>query len=125
LEKKIEAMVSQVSDMENCIFNFHCPPFDSVIDAAPRLDENIRPVLTAGGQPEMIPVGSTAVRAAIEKYQPLFGLHGHIHESKGFNRIGRTICLNPGSEYGEGVLRGTIIILDKKPKKCNYMFTEG
>ena len=125
LEKKIEAMVSQVSDMENCIFNFHCPPYDKVIDAAPRLDENLRPVLTGGGQPEMIPVGSTAVRAAIEKYQPLFGLHGHIHESRGFNRIGRTICMNPGSEYGEGILRGAIIILDKNPKKCKYMFTDG
>jgi Icc-related predicted phosphoesterase len=125
IEQKIEAMVSQVSNMENCIFNFHCPPFDAVIDYAPLLDENMKPVLAAGGEPEMIPVGCKAVRAAIEKYQPLYGLHGHIHESKGFTRIGRTICLNPGSEYGEGIVRGVILVLDEKPKKCKWMFTEG
>ncbi len=125
IEQKIEAMTSQVNDMKNCIFNFHCPPFDAVIDYAPLLDENMKPVLTAGGEPEMIPVGCKAVRAAIEKYQPLYGLHGHIHESKGFTRIGRTICLNPGSEYGEGVVRGVILVLDKKPEKCKWMFTEG
>jgi Icc-related predicted phosphoesterase len=125
IEKKIDEMVSQVNDMENCIFNFHCPPFDAVIDYAPLLDENMKPVLTAGGEPEMIPVGCKAVRSAIEKYQPLYGLHGHIHESKGFTRIGRTICLNPGSEYGEGVVRGVILVLHKKTQKCKWMFTEG
>ena len=49
----------------------------------------------------MIHAGSTAVRASIEKHQPLVGLHGHIHESKGFVTLGRTLCLNPGSEYGK------------------------
>jgi len=125
IEKRIEGMASQVNVMENCIFNFHCPPFDAVIDYAPLLDENMKPVLTAGGEPEMIPVGCKAVRTAIEKHQPLYGLHGHIHESKGFTRIGRTICLNPGSEYGEGIVRGVILVLHKKPKKCKWMFTEG
>jgi Icc-related predicted phosphoesterase len=60
----------------------------------------------------MIPVGSTAVRKIIEKYQPLLGLHGHIHESAGFVRIGRTQCLNPGSEYAEGILRGFLVEIE-------------
>jgi hypothetical protein len=57
----------------------------------------------------MISVGSKAVRAAIEKYQPLVGLHGHIHESRSAQKIGRTTCINPGSEYGEGILRGCLV----------------
>jgi Icc-related predicted phosphoesterase len=72
----------------------------------------------------MIPVGSTAVRAAIEKYQPLLGLHGHIHESKGSVKIGRTLCLNPGSEYAEGILRGALITLEDNKIK-NFQFTSG
>ena len=59
----------------------------------------------------MYGAGSTAVRQAIEKYQPLLSLHGHIHESRGETKIGRTVAINPGSEYGEGVLRGAIITL--------------
>ena len=57
------------------------------------------------------PVGSTACRAAIERYQPLLGLHGHLHESRGVHKLGRTICLNPGSEYNEGILRGALVEL--------------
>ena len=110
LTYKIEAMVSKVEDVKNCIFNLHAPPYNSRIDYAPKLDETLKPVVI-GSQVQMNPVGSIAVREMIEKYQPLLGLHGHIHESKGFIKIGRTLCLNPGSAYQEGVLRGSIIIL--------------
>jgi Icc-related predicted phosphoesterase len=72
----------------------------------------------------MVPVGSLAVRSSIEKYQPLLGLHGHIHESKGVAKIGRTVCLNPGSEYSEGILRGAIVTLDAKGIK-SHQFTSG
>ncbi len=72
----------------------------------------------------MVSVGSNAVRSAIEKYQPLVGLHGHIHESRSAQKIGRTMCINPGSEYGEGVLRGVIVDLSKQ-KLENYTFTIG
>lgn len=72
----------------------------------------------------MIPVGSTAVRRAIEEFQPLLGLHGHVHESKGTTTIGRTLCINPGSEYSAGILRGVIIILDKDKVK-SYQFVSG
>ena len=123
LAKKIEKMVSQVRDMGKCIFNFHCPPYDSEIDVAPKLDETLRPVLR-GLEMVMVPAGSRAVRSSIERYQPLLGLHGHIHESKGAIKIGRTLCLNPGSEYTEGVLRGAIINLDEKGMK-SYLFVTG
>ncbi len=125
LTEIIDAMAARVSDFENCVFNFHCPPYDTVIDQAPELDDQLRPTLEMGGRPKMVPVGSKAVRAAIEKYQPRLGLHGHIHESRGSQKIGRTVCLNPGSEYGEGVLRGVIVDLDKKKGVKAFTFTSG
>jgi hypothetical protein len=109
--------------MSNCIFNLHCPPYDSGIDIAPKLNDELRPVLNAG-QPVMIPVGSTAIKAAIGKYQPLLGLHGHVHESSGVVELGRTLCLNPGSEYGEGILRGILVDISNR-RVDRYVRTEG
>ena len=123
LTGKIEEMTSQIKDFKNCVFNTHVPPIDSGLDTAPKLDANLKPVVE-GGEMAVAPAGSTAIRAAIEKYQPLLGLHGHIHESKGFVNIGRTLCINPGSEYSEGILRGVIVELgDGKIK--NYLLTQG
>ena len=125
LEKKIENLVSQMKDVKNSIFNIHVPPYGTHLDVAPKLDEDLKPVLTSGGEPEMTNVGSVAVRRAIEKYQPLVGLHGHIHESRGTVKIGRTYCFNPGSEYSiGGVLRG--VILDFSDKKLeSHILTAG
>jgi Icc-related predicted phosphoesterase len=120
---KIETMAGQVKDMKNSIFNLHVPPIDSGLDTCPKLDENLKPVI-AGGEIVMTGGGSTSVRKAIETYQPLLGLHGHIHESKGFVKIGRTLCLNPGSEYGEGILRGVLVDLDDGDVK-NFLLTQG
>ncbi len=111
LSKKIEDMALAVSNMKKCIFNFHCPPYDSTLDSAPKLTTDLKPVVSPGGR-LMVPVGSTAVRSAIEKYQPLLGLHGHIHESRGSVKIGRTVCVNPGSEYGEGTLKGVLLAVN-------------
>jgi len=123
LEKKIEAMASKVKDMENCIFNMHCPPKDTPLDPAPKITKDLK-ARTSGGQSEMVSAGSSAVRRAITKYQPLLGLHGHIHESKAAAYLGRTLCLNPGSEYGEGILRGALITITKKGVK-SHLFTQG
>jgi len=124
LANKIETMASKVQDMRNCIFNLHCPPYNTLIDQAPKLDEKMRPVLVPGGDYEMIPVGSSSIFKAIEKYQPLLSLHGHIHEARGIFKIGRTLCVNPGSEYQEGVLRGFLV--DISPKGiADYIFTSG
>jgi Icc-related predicted phosphoesterase len=125
LGERLERVVSQVEDPEFSLFNFHCPPYDSVIDQGPRLDENMRLRQTAGGI-EMHAVGSTSCRAVIEKYQPLMGLHGHLHESRGTFKLGRTLCVNPGSEYTEGVLRGALIDINERKRKVkNCVFTTG
>jgi Icc-related predicted phosphoesterase len=111
LGKMIEDLASKVPDMARCIFNFHDPPVDSTLDTCPQLDWDTdppSPILVAG-QPLLFGAGSASVRKAIETYQPMLGVHGHIHESQGMVRIGRTVCINPGSEYGEGVLRGCIV----------------
>ena len=111
LLQKLERTVAKVKNLETSVFCFHCPPYDSQIDFAPKLKEDLTPIY-AHGKPLMVPVGSKSVRAVIEKYQPLLGLHGHIHESSGYLKIGRTQCVNPGSEYGEGILRAYLVELD-------------
>lgn len=109
----IETTVAGVDDFSRAIFNFHAPPKDSTLDTAAKLDWATDPpkVIMSGGAPVMSGAGSASVRAAIEKYQPLLSLHGHIHESRGQTSIGRTVAVNPGSEYGESVLRGAIIAI--------------
>ena len=123
LIKKFQPMIDKVQNMGNAIFNIHDPPYETPIDLAPELDANLKPVVK-GGAISMVHVGSPTVKELVEKYQPMLGIHGHIHESRGFVKIGRTLCINPGSEYGEGILRGAIINLDEKGVK-NYMLTQG
>jgi len=126
LAVKIEEALKGIEDYSNVIFNFHCPPKDCTLDLAPKLDTSYdppRPVTTAG-EAVMVGCGSSAVRDAIEKYQPLLVLTGHIHESRGVVKIGRTTVANPGSEYGEGVLRGIIVnVVDKEV--LSYQMTSG
>jgi uncharacterized protein len=125
LRARIDAAAAQVNDMERALFTIHVPPFDTELDKAPKLDEELRVVMTPMGQPEIVSVGSTAVREAILEYQPLMGLHGHIHESPRVAKLGRTTVLNPGSEYGEGVLRGALIDCDRKRGVKNTLLVTG
>jgi hypothetical protein len=111
LGRRIDEVAARVRDSARTIFSLHVPPLGSGLDVAPKLDEYLTPRVGLGGY-EMVPVGSTATHRAIETYQPLLGLHGHIHESKGITRIGSTPIANPGSEYGEGVLDGVLIDID-------------
>jgi uncharacterized protein len=108
LFERLDALASQVRDPRRSVFMIHVPPYDSGLDTAPLLDENLRPTVSAGDVLRG-PVGSTAVRKLIEQYQPLLGVHGHIHESGGERRIGQTVCLNPGSEANHGILRGYLV----------------
>ncbi|HXZ89453.1 MAG TPA: metallophosphoesterase [Candidatus Dormibacteraeota bacterium] len=124
LAEKFNHMASKVERMENCIFNLHCPPFDTPLDLAPELDKTLKPVVRSGGEVSMVHVGSTAVRQLIEQHKPFLGLHGHIHEARGFVKIGRTLCINPGSEYGEGILRGSLLNMDEKALK-SHLLTQG
>jgi Icc-related predicted phosphoesterase len=111
LGEMIEEVAEKVADMKKAIFNFHDPPKDSTLDTCPMLDWTKDPPeqIVKGGQPVLYGAGSMSVRRAIEKYQPMLGLHGHIHESQAVARLGRTTCINPGSEYGEGILRGCLV----------------
>jgi Icc-related predicted phosphoesterase len=118
LEERLEKYISQLKNVENAIFNFHAPPYQSKIDEAPLLDKDLNPIIQHGSV-VLVPVGSKAVRKMIEKYQPFMGLHGHIHESSGSIKIGRTYCVNPGSEYAEGILRAFLI--EFKGNKINRL----
>jgi Icc-related predicted phosphoesterase len=116
----IDELGEKLRDPEHAVFNLHVPPYGSGLDEAPRLDETLKPI-TRGGQVETGPVGSTGVREAIERYQPLLSLHGHIHESRGAHRIGRTLALNPGSEYGSGRIHGALVEIKKGRIKSHQL----
>lgn len=113
LYERLDALARQVEDPRRAIFMIHVPPHDSGLDTAPLLDENLRPTVSAGDVLRG-PVGSTAVRRIIEDHQPLLAVHGHIHESGGERRIGKTLCINPGSEANHGVLRGWLVDVGRK-----------
>jgi len=119
LEPMLEELISLVHDKSSAIFNFHAPPYGYALDWAPELTADL---IQAADR--KIHVGSRAVAKMIEKYQPLIGLHGHIHESRGAQKLKRTLTINPGSEYSEGILKGAVIILEKGKVK-DYVFTQG
>ena len=121
LLERIEAVISQVRDVKNAVFNLHPPPFGSGLDEAPELTEDLRPAYAGRS---LIPVGSRAVLQVIEKYQPLVSLHGHIHEGKGTRKFRRTLCINPGSMYEQGILHG--VVMELTPKGLgNYLMVTG
>jgi Icc-related predicted phosphoesterase len=126
LWEMIERMVQKVSQVDRTIFNLHDPPKDSTLDTCPMLDWSTDPPqpIVQAGQIVMHGAGSNSVRRAIEAYQPMLGLHGHIHESQAAVKIGRTICVNPGSEYGEGILRGCLVNLSEGFVE-SYQMTRG
>jgi Icc-related predicted phosphoesterase len=119
LEPMLEELVAKVQDKKNAIFNFHAPPYGFALDLAPELTKDL---IQAADR--KIHVGSRAVAKMIEDYQPLLGLHGHIHESRGVQKIRRTTIINPGSEYSEGILKGVVVVLEKDKVK-DYVFTSG
>ena len=124
LEAHLEELVAAVDDVGRTVFNFHVPPIRTAIDRAPALDESLKPVVR-GGSVTMTAAGSQAVRNVIERYQPPVALHGHIHESRGAVKVGKTVCINPGSEYAEGVLHGALVVLDEKKGLRSYQLVSG
>jgi uncharacterized protein len=119
LEPMLEELIATVKDKSNAIFNFHAPPYGYALDIAPELSKTL-----VQAADRKIHAGSRAVANMIEKYQPLLGLHGHIHESRGAQKSKRTLLINPGSEYSEGILKGAVIVLEKGKVK-DYIFTSG
>ena len=124
LQRHLEKLVSELQDPARSVFNLHVPPIHTAIDVAPRVNDDLSPVIE-GGSVVMGSGGSEAVRNIIEKYQPLIALHGHIHESRGIVKLGKTVCINPGSAYGEGVLHGALFEMDKKKGLKRYQLTSG
>jgi hypothetical protein len=121
LRQRIQVMIDQLKDVKNSVFNIHNPPYGSGLDEAPELTKDLRPAYAGRS---LISVGSHAVLDLIEKYEPLLGLFGHIHEGKGTRKYKRTLCINPGSMYEQGMLHGAVVEL--KPKKVgNYILTTG
>jgi uncharacterized protein len=123
LRAKIDELVKAAPDPQRAVFNFHVPPYGSNLDNAPKLDAAMNYV--SGGQ-ALIPVGSHAVREAILQYGPVLSLHGHIHEGRGAVKLGRTLAVNPGSTYEDGVLQAAIVDLDtKKGSVKRYLLING
>lgn len=113
--KKLEELADLITvDWKKVICNFHCPPHNTHIDLAPKLDRDLKVVSSIISPSIQEHVGSKAIYRFMKEYQPLLGLHGHIHESSGYDYIGSTIVFNPGSEYSEGILRGFIFEFTKE-----------
>jgi Icc-related predicted phosphoesterase len=129
-EEPEERLATRIQDMlqkitappERVIFNFHCPPYGTPLDEAPELTEDLDVV---GAGRSLAHVGSTAVREAIDEVQPLMSLHGHIHESRATTRLGRTLAVNPGSSYEQGVLLGAVLEVDGGGRLNRYQLTSG
>ncbi len=118
---RLEAVISLAKNPSRAVFSFHAPPYGSGLDEAPELTKDLRPAYAGRS---MVPVGSRAVMTMIDKYQPLLGLHGHIHEGKGTRKYKKTLCINPGSMYEQGMLNG--VVIDLLPNKIgNYLLTTG
>jgi uncharacterized protein len=123
LKKRFDAMFEHVTaEPEKTIFSLHCPPYATGLDDAPQLTAEMD--LKDAGR-STVPVGSTAVREAIEQHQPALSLHGHIHEARGTTRLGNTLCINPGSSYEQGQLLGAVIDIDGKKKVKKFVLTSG
>ncbi|BCS93091.1 hypothetical protein L3N51_01880 [Metallosphaera sp. J1] len=114
----LRRMAEKISEPEKAIFNFHAPPYNTSLDNAPMLSPDLKPVVK-GGDVVMTHVGSKSVRKIIEEFQPMLGIHGHIHESRAFDKIGKTVIINPGSEFNQGILHSTLILLEDGKVKGN------
>ncbi len=123
LAGRLGVLAAQLDPGQPAIFNFHDPPARSGLDMAYKMTGDLK-VEMAGGQAMLAPVGSTAVRDLIERVQPVLSLHGHIHESRASRKIGRTLAVNPGSSYTEGVLQGVIVSV-KGSKVTGHQLVTG
>ncbi len=114
-------MSARCATLPLAVFALHAPPYGSGLDEAPELTKDLRPAYAGRS---LVPVGSKSVLQVIEKYQPLLGLHGHVHEGKGTKKFKRTLSINPGSMYEQGILHGAVV--DLKPNKIGtYILTTG
>jgi len=119
--QRLETVIHLAKDPSKAIFNFHAPPYGSGLDDAPELTSDMRPAFAGRS---LVPVGSHSVLEMVDKYEPLLGLFGHIHEGKGTRKYKKTLCINPGSMYEQGMLHGAVVEIKAK-KIGNYVLTTG
>jgi hypothetical protein len=122
ITRRLEALAATVQNPATAITVIHVPPYDTNLDICPELDENLR-IVHRGGHVLMKPAGSTAVRTFVESFQPMLSLHGHIHESAGHSRLGRTLSINAGSEYAEGIMKAAIINVEGDKVKGHMLIS--
>ena len=122
LTRKLDELAAMIQKPERTIAILHVPPFASGLDTCPDLDKNLK-IITEGGQVVMKSAGSPAVKSFIEKVQPMLSLHGHIHESPGHFHNGRTLMINAGSEYAEGIMKAAIINLENGKVKGHLLIS--
>lgn len=125
LGERVAAVADALPKGGTTIWNLHMPPHKTGIDDAPELDDELRVIYDAGGEPRMQPVGSSSIRGLIEERVPTLALHGHIHEGRGRYRLGRTIGANPGSQYQDGVLMGILVRVSATNGVRDLTFTAG
>lgn len=123
IEKALRELVDKLDKNKATILNIHVPPYSSTLDEAPEVTEDLE-VVSAGGERPTVPVGSEAVRKIIEELQPVLTLHGHVHESRAATTIGRTLAINPGSRYNEGMLQGALVEL-QDDQVVRHQFVSG
>lgn len=86
-------VMDEISNEKITLFITHAPPYGTKTDLLPSGEH----------------AGSTSIRKIIEEYQPALNVCGHIHESVGVDKIGKTKVVNPG-EISKG--HGCLIQID-------------
>ncbi len=99
IQKDLQQLTDQI-DMQNTIFLFHSPPYDTLLDRA-ALDGKMIDYV-----PLDVHVGSIAIKRMIEDQQPLLTLHGHVHESarltgSWMQTLGKTTMINGAHDGSE------------------------
>ncbi len=103
--------LKRLSDPKETIYLFHAPPYGTELDLIEVGKSRYQGL-------ELDPhVGSTAIRRFIKSEQPPLTLHGHVHLSYKLSgqwrtQLGRTICLNPGSQFERDILNLALIDLE-------------
>ncbi|MGC9781381.1 MAG: metallophosphoesterase family protein [Candidatus Heimdallarchaeota archaeon] len=97
LKEILDQALNELSSADPLIFISHTPPLNSEAD-----------IIRNGKH-----VGSSVVRAFVEKEKPVVILCGHIHESKSIAKIADTLCINPGAARHRDA---TIIEIEKDSK---------
>jgi len=89
LSRWIDETHALAGDYARLVVVVHTPPYGTATDRLP----------------SGVHVGSPAVREFLARVQPLLCITGHIHESRGQDRIGETVVINPGPLSAGGYVR--------------------